>query len=151
MPRLRRISSPRPLTSGFGSPVATTTLAIPASATTGRTGGGPSDMAARLERAVQRRATRALAGITQRVHFRVRSAGDLVRSRARQRRLRDRRRLRPPSDWDWSGRVRARPAPAREPCNRCRLTLKCVSFQASSFRLPACDPRASRMACSRLS
>ena len=44
----------------------------------GGTGGSPSDMAARLQRAVQRRATRPRAGITQRVHFRMRSAGGLV-------------------------------------------------------------------------
>ncbi len=73
---------PPPLTSGFGSSTATTTRAMPASATTRRARAGAPDVGARLERAVQRRAARALAGVAQREDFGVRPAGELVRAAA---------------------------------------------------------------------
>ena len=104
---------PRPLTSGLGSSIAITARRMPAATTRGAHGPGAADVAARLERAVERRAARPRRRRRQRDDLGVRSAGDLVRRRARRPRPRRRRPPRRPSGWDWCVRGRARRARAR--------------------------------------
>ena len=84
-------------------------------------GTGPlADVAARLQRAVQRRAAGVRSGHLERVHFGVRLAGARDGTPARRPRHRSTPRPPRPSDSGWCGRARARRETGHGPCSRRR-------------------------------
>ncbi len=79
---------------------------------------GSADVAARLERAVERRAARESPRLVERAHFRVRPACLLVISLSDDRAVLAQRPPRRPSDSDWSSPGPARRDRARDSCTR---------------------------------
>ena len=121
-------AKPRPLTSGLGSSIAATTRATSGLHDARDARAGAADVAARLERAVQRRAARARPGIA-----RARASRRAARRPARgspaappRRRVDDHARR--PSDWGWSARGRARRGPAHA-----RHVVRAVASSSRSY------------------